>query len=137
MRRVGHLRGRNLGRHRRSWSRSSCYFQALRNTCRSRGSRRSTAASAAVICVQSRSLGQRAVVVVAVGISRGTVVVMVQIFTLMIRSLVVSSTTVVMWSPTMVLVVVIKGGTMVVMSRMRTIMIGIGTFLMVLLLLLR
>ena len=62
---------------------------------------------------------------------------MVQIFTLMIRSLVVSSTTVVMWSPTMVLVVVIKGGTMVVMSRMRTIMIGIGTFLMVLLLLLR
>ena len=90
-----------------------------------------------MICVQSRSLGQRAVVVVAVGISRGTVVVMVQIFTLMIRSLVVSSTTVVMWSPTMVLVVVIKGGTMVVMSRMRTIMIGIGTFLMVLLLLLR
>ena len=89
-----------------------------------------------MICVQSRSLGQRAVVVVAVGISRGTVVVMVQIFTL-IRSLVVSSSTVVMWSPTMVLVVVIKGGTMVVMSRMRTIMIGIGTFLMVLLLLLR
>ena len=52
----------------------------------------------------------------------------------MIRSLVVSSTTVRMLSPTMVLVGLIKRGTMVVMMmRRRTIMIGIGTFLVLLL----